>query len=531
MFDTNIIFGDGKIDIDMNNEITTHFLHSRTSFTRPASARQRLALRSLRQMADDELALAASTLLINTETTAPLPMSTSPLKSPFLESPNTLLKRYGFVESSCDESAASKHICSARSSIENSDELSNLSVIAADGEERFQLSREYMGAWCEQFSAVEQQDQSEGVFQFPGDGDQLNFLISLIDPAAHPSNLSADRLTDVLRLCSQWPTHESVTEAACYFAHRSQRIAASEKLQLASMTGNRLLIFGALDQCTSRQHIFKIVTDLTEGFGRIAQAPHASPVLASMLEHAANDGSGQYLQMLASRHDSELMALKRKLREPLDFSQPDQWRRTELLVDDDRASLFVNRAYLAHCSPVLKRAFYGNFSERRQSRVRLGSSMAGLAASSALAERTSPAAFSLFLTLLHPSLPGAMLKLLPLNSTNSADCQMWADELFECVFDRNIDRLMDVFRLAHRYEALRLQEACVWVLELKGGLDLAERLLMADAYHLTSMMARCVADMRSAGAIKRLLADNETLLQNLSCACHRLVLDRLLALI
>lgn len=51
-----------------------------------------------------------------------------------------------------------------------------------------------MGAWCDQFNQNLEPDSTVSDFQFPGDSDQLDLLLSLVEPSLN-GILTIDRLT------------------------------------------------------------------------------------------------------------------------------------------------------------------------------------------------------------------------------------------------------------------------------------------------------------------------------------------------
>ncbi len=142
----------------------------------------------------------------------------------------------------------------------------------------------------------------------------------------------------------------------------------------------------------------------------------------------------------------------------------------------------------------------------------------------------SMAGVSRFLNLLHPTRMWALWYLLP------SEVAMWhggpiLSDLFEILFEKNQDLLIEVFQLAHKFQVNSLMEFCVLMIEMNSDLDLADRILLADGYHLPQMMARCLAKMTTARGVKRIMQDRPTFLEELSSATHKLLTERLLDLV
>lgn len=289
----------------------------------------------------------------------------------------------------------------------------------------------------------------------------------------------------------------------------------SEKLKLAAQSGNLLLLCGTLYYQCRRDTIFDLVSRCPDEYARIANAAHSTIIISKMLEHAARDGDLDYKETLGNRLHQELSNFKRKCSELLDFSSSDELRNTELVVDGK--SFFVNKSYLSVWSPVFYQMFYGDFRDRKQQRIPLTD--------------TSAENLRLFLSLLHPSHMCAVWKLLPHDYVKNWRSNQWIDDLYVVIFDENVESLVDVFKLAHKFQISSLIDVCVLILETKSDYSIADKFLMADAYHLPTLMALCVAKLTSARGVKRMLIENENLLTNLSCNAHRVLLERMIDLV
>ena len=62
-------------------------------------------------------------------------------------------------------------------------------------------------------------------------------------------------------------------------------------------------------------------------------------------------------------------------------------------------------------------------------------------------------------------------------------------------------------------------------------MELADRMLLADSYHLPHLMARCLAKMTTARGVKRMMQERPSLMDELSPQANKLLTERLLDLV
>uniref|UniRef100_A0A915KCY4 BTB domain-containing protein n=1 Tax=Romanomermis culicivorax TaxID=13658 RepID=A0A915KCY4_ROMCU len=517
------------------------------------TARQRLAQRALRQLdggspltpvfhrhqVTSTTRIASILGLDKDSSSSPNAVCSSSNYDENSSSPVAIVQKHGFTIEKVESSENISDI------FKEPDELRTLSVIVAEGDHCLFVNRDYMSSWSQQFEEFHKsKDKSAATersfilskvsrqeFHFPGDESQLILLLNAVWPVNR--RLSIEHMVDILKLCNQWVTYEALSNVAAYYLHSNLQIGCPEKLKLASQCGDMLLLYGTLKYQCNRDTIFDIIKQSPEEFQQINKGPFTSVTLAKLLEHAAGENDEEYRANLDVHLDRELTLFKRRLAEMYDFSKPDGFRRTELVYDNQ--SFFINKYYLAIWSPVFYRMFFGDFRDRCQERLYLTSLPPSPSATITPDSKDNAAepwrAFNLFLSLLFPSTACAALKMLPHDYARDFKKNKWLDELFSTIFCDDPDLLLSVFKLAHKYQITHLIDVCLLFIETKSDISLADKILMADAYHLPTLMALCVSKMSSPRAVKRMVVENEHFLANLSCKAHQILLDRLLALV
>lgn len=348
--------------------------------------------------------------------------------------------------------------------------------------------------------------------------------------------------------------HPALISTISYYLHSNSAIPVVEKLKLAARCGNPLLLAGSLRFQCRRETIFDIVNRSPQDYQNIVDGAHAAYVASKMLEHAARETDDEYKDTLIEQVKQETSKFKDRCSKLIDFSlpseEPDDEAAKSSSGDPESSSqcclvvsnvttpgassprepgyYYVNRAYLSSWSPVFCSMFYGDFADRRRQRITLE-----------LGESGEQRYWRLFLTLIHPSYMCTLWRLMPMEYCYSSTGRgvnnlnrEWIDEAFSIIFDDGgIDALMHVFRLAHKFQVLPLVDFCVMIIEAKSDMTLADKILLADTYHLPTLMAWCIGKLTTARSVKRMFSENEQLLDNLSCSSHKILLERMLELV